>query len=199
MKKGVLQGTISGKPCVICLTSYYGGGFLKKSMCILMLVLLIMSSACSMSTYNNNEEIAQVFQTYRSAFEDFVAVATSTNENEGVIHRLRTTEEQSADCDDSGYMLREEAGLHFHLLREISDAEIRDLADTALALMEKVNIESISFSHEAVRFHLKDTNEYSWDPMVVYWRTNHIDKERIGYGEEILYLSEHWYACIIAR
>lgn len=76
-------------------------------------------------------------------------------------------------------------GLHIHLQREMSDTELRLSLKRRLRWMENVDIESISFSQEAVRFHLKDESEYSWDPTIVYWRADDADEGKIGYGEAV--------------
>lgn len=169
---------------------------MKKLIPALLLILFLLCSACSGTTYRNNEEIGKAFQSYRGAFEN-VAV-TAAGENSGFIHKPNA-EEQEADCGDSGYKLMEADGLHIHLQREMSDTELRHIAEAALSLMENVDIESISFSQEAVRFHLKDENEYSWAPTVVYWRADDADEGEIGYGEAVRRLADHWYAALITR
>ena len=161
---------------------------MKKLVLALLLILLQLCTACSETTYHSNEEIGRAFQRHKSTFEN-VAVS-AVGENSGYIHKP-DAEGQETECGDSGCQLMEADGLHIHLQREMSD--------TALALMENVDIESISFSQEAVRFHLKDESEYSWDPTIVYWRADDADEGKIGYGEAVCRLADHWYAALITR
>ena len=126
---------------------------MKKLVLALLLILLQLCTACSETTYHSNEEIGRAFQRHKSTFEN-VAVS-AVGENSGYIHKP-DAEGQETECGDSGCKLMEADGLHIHLQREMSDTELRHIAEAALALMENVDIESISFSQEAVRFHLKD-------------------------------------------
>ena len=44
-----------------------------------------------------------------------------------------------------------------------------------------------------------DESEYSWDPTIVYWRADDADEGKIGYGEAVCRLADHWYAALITR
>ena len=105
---------------------------MKKLVLALLLMLLQLCTACSGTTYHSNEEIGRAFQRHKSTFEN-VAV-TAVGENSGYIHKP-DAEGQETECGDSGCKLMEADGLHIHLQREMSDTELRHIAEAALALM----------------------------------------------------------------
>lgn len=106
---------------------------MKKLVLALLLILLQLCTACSETTYHSNEEIGRAFQRHKSTFEN-VAVS-AVGENSGYIHKP-DAEGQETECGDSGCKLMEADGLHIHLQREMSDTELRHIAEAALALME---------------------------------------------------------------
>ena len=103
---------------------------MKKLVLALLLILLQLCTACSETTYHSNEEIGRAFQRHKSTFEN-VAVS-AVGENSGYIHKP-DAEGQETECGDSGCKLMEADGLHIHLQREMSDTELRHIAEAALA------------------------------------------------------------------
>lgn len=170
-------------------------------LCQIVCVLFI--SGCFHTTYKNVEEIEPVFRENMAAFERVAAVLEALDGIQEISGDILTAKERTSSLTDSEHVIqREVAGLS--ICSDIAlgtEAEYLKLAEAVNALLEDVDVVSITFYKKLLRFNLYEESDFSEFPKVVYCLDaelgeNDVLEPAFDNDGEILFLKDRWYANI---
>lgn len=178
----------------------------KAYFCLLLVVCIFLITGCSTATYKNAESLRTFFLENEAAFDTAAKALEKVNglwENGGYIHEPSSTAQTDICTLDPNSIWVEIDHLHINSENALFSEEYTIIAKTVNELLTEVNITSISFSHNHLKFILYDVaNQYAWYPTIVYCFDTTMDRDdlqRYIGSDEIIQLKEQWYACIVAH
>lgn len=177
---------------------------MKKACCYLLVTACIfLIAGCGTTTYKNEEALKTMFLENEKAFvkvAETIEQIDELYENSGYIHKQLKNEPDNY-APNWEYTLVEQGELHIHSKNPVSATEFTIIAETVNELFTKVDINSISFADNQLRFNIYDAaNKYSYYPTIIYCLDSDIDEsvlERYYGSFEIFHWKDRWYACFV--